>query len=99
MALGRTEILVIEAPDRGYVQFINEGPGLLGECSDPAFYESLAFRAHHLDEEIRAVGWGPIDAATGSPNYRAKWYPDSAFVAVGLDPADALDAANMTVKT
>jgi hypothetical protein len=99
VALDRDKFIIIEPPDGGYVQFINEGPGLLGECSDPRVYETLAPHADDLDENIRAAGWGPIDPATGSPNYRAKWYPEPSSAGEELDRSDALDAASLTVKT
>jgi hypothetical protein len=99
LSLDGEEFVIIEAPDGGYVQFINEGSGLLGECCDPMMMDGLAPRATVLDERIRAVGWGPIDPLTESPNYRAQWYADASSAASPFDRRDALDAATLTVET
>jgi hypothetical protein len=62
-------------------------------------YESLASRAQSLHQRILAIGWGPIDQSTGSPNYRVKWYPEASAHAGTLDPEEAVDAANLAVET
>ena len=94
------DFLVLSASETAYVQFINEGGNLLGECSDP---EMLAGGPTTLFEPpIQKVGWGP--KSSGSPNFRAQWFPTyvpdptpGAPWTPDLD--DAVDAADLTVRT
>jgi hypothetical protein len=96
------DFLVLSVSPTEYVQFINEGGNLLGECSDP---EMLAGGPTTLsDPPIQKVGWGPKSPGSGSPNFRAQWFPTyvpeptpEAPWTPDLD--DALDAADLTVRT
>jgi hypothetical protein len=89
------DFLVLSASETAYVQFINEGGNLLGECSDPA---------PGLQDRILAVGWGPKQPDGGSPNFRAQWFPPYVPDPTPETPwtpdlDDAVDAADLTVRT
>ncbi len=89
------DFLVLTAGEAAYVQFINEGGNLLGECSDPA---------PQLQERILAFGWEPKEDGSGSPNFRAQWFPTYVPDPTPESPwtpdrDDAVDAADLTVRT
>jgi hypothetical protein len=82
--------------------FINEGGNLLGECSDPDMLSGEP--ASLLEQRILQVGWGPKSAGSGSPNFRAQWFPDYVPDPTPESPwtpdlDDAVDAADLTVRT
>jgi hypothetical protein len=92
------EFLVVEAPGVGYVQFLNEGSNLVGECSDRDAYSDA------LREQIRQVGWGPVEEDSNSPNFRAIWFPLYVPVPTPESPwtpdlEDAVDAADLALRT
>ncbi|MGY1730258.1 TY-Chap domain-containing protein [Geodermatophilus sp. SYSU D01045] len=97
--LGDGGFVIAQVPDGAYVQFVNEGRDLLGECCDPRLFDDLAPRAAVLDERIHAVGWDPIDPHGGSPNYSVTWYPGAGTPVGAVDPDDARDAAALAVDT
>jgi hypothetical protein len=95
--------LILTASESGYVQFINEGSNLLGECSDPETFSGTS-PSPALVRAILEAGWGPKDGAGSSPNFRAQWFPASIAVPTPESPwtpdlDDAVDAADLAVRT
>jgi hypothetical protein len=97
------DFLILTAPERGYVQFINEGGNVLGECSDPADFSADA-QAAVVAKRIVEAGWGPKEEGGSSPNFQVKWFPK--YIPVPTPDApwtpdldDAVDAADLTVRT
>lgn len=97
------DFLILTAPAVGYVQFINEGANLLGECSDPGTFSDTSPPAALL-RAIPEAGWGPKDEAGSSPNFRVQWFPTSIVLPTPEsswtpDLEDAIDAADLAVRT
>ena len=96
------DFVVLSASETAYIQFINEGGNLLGECSDPDVLAGAP--APEMEQRILQVGWGPKSAGSGSPNFRAQWFPDYVPEPTSESPwtpdlDDAVDAADLTVRT
>jgi hypothetical protein len=93
--------LIVTAPGVGFVQFINEGGDLLGECSDPAAVSGESPSPDAV-ERILGAGWGAQDVGI-SPNFRVLWFPTCVPTPDGppwtppLD--DAIDAADLACRT
>ena len=98
--LGGDAFVIVTAPGVGFVQFLNEGGSLLGECSDPAVFAD-DFPSPDAVERILAAGWGAKDDGI-SRNFRVLWFPSDLprpEESWAPDLEDALDAADLACHT